>query len=49
MKLPNIKTMAITAAVTVLVVGYLLKSAREAEKAKPGSGADTIAGKVGLV
>lgn len=49
MKMPNLKTLAITVAATVFITGYLLKAARSAEKAKPGSGADTIAGKLGLI
>lgn len=48
MKMPNVKTLAITAAATVFITGYLLKSAREHIK-NGGKAEETIAGKLGLV
>lgn len=48
MKMPNVKTMLITTAVAALVLGWVMKSGRDAVKS--GSKVDeTIAGKLGLI
>lgn len=48
MKLPNVKTMLITTAVAALVLGFVMKSGREAV-AKGEKADTTIAGKLGLI
>lgn len=48
MKIPNVKTMLITAGVTAVILGLIVKSGREAV-AKNEKPENTIAGKLGFI